>query len=128
MHIDKFKQPDGSYLDAEGCSHDDAVSFLHCHVLGFCGCGNPEDSLRYVRDSLQHIDMLTKVHEKAMTYEAWDEAGTALMGSARYFTLYVLAEKELTQHGGSVGGAWLTPKGREILEDLNSLLEDNQIA
>jgi len=134
MHIDKYKQEDGSFVDSEGCHHDDAESFLQCHVLGFCGCGLPEDSLRYVRDCLRHVANLQLVHEKKSThkkgdewdvaYQAWDKAGKELMGKAEYFTRYVLDQKELTEHGGSVGGAWLSTKGKELLEDLDALLSN----
>ena len=122
MYIDKYKQKDGSYVDVNGCHHDDAKSFLQCHILGFCGCGAPEDSLRYIRDCLRHIANLKQVHEKQATYEAWGNEGKELMGRAEYFTRYVLDQKGLTEHGTSIKGAWLTDKGREILADIDTLL------
>ena len=127
MNIDKQKQEDGSYLDPEGCHHDDAESYIQCYVLGFCGCGMAETNLRYVRDCLRHIANLRLVWEKEKpeseaAYKEWDEAGKKLMGNAEYFTRYVLDQKELTEHGGSVGGAWLTDKGEELLADLDALL------
>ncbi len=68
MNIDKYKKPDGSYEDPEGCYHEDAESFLQTYVLGFCGCGCPEESLGHIRDVLQHIDNLKQlVWEKKQT-------------------------------------------------------------
>lgn len=132
MHIDKYKQEDGSYIDAEGCHHDDAESFLQCHVLGFCGCGAPQDALEYVRGALRHTANLKLVHENVSTHrkgdawsvawDAWDKAGKALMGNADWFTRYWMDKERLTEHGSSVGGAWLTEKGSQLLDDLDELL------
>lgn len=128
MYIDKFKQPDGSFIDPSGSYYESAEDFLQISTLGFCGCGCPEESLGYVRDVLQHIDNLKQlVWEKKQTYEEWAAEGSKLFSNdgARYFTFYVLDQKELTEHGGSVPG-WLTGKGRELLEDLNSILANDQ--
>jgi hypothetical protein len=128
MHIDRYKKPDGSYEDPEGCHHEDAESFLQTYVLGFCGCGRPEDSLAYVRDVLQHIDNLKQlVLDKKQTYEEWTAAGKKLFATdgAEYFAFYVMDTKGLTAHGGSVPG-WLTDKGRKMLEDLNAHLANVQ--
>jgi hypothetical protein len=127
LHIDKYKEEDGTYTDSEGCNYDDAETFIQCHVLGFCGCGGPEESLSYVRDCLRHIANLEIVRESKdgeydAAYQAWEKAGVELMGKAVYFTCYVLDQKQLTDHGVSVGGAWLTTKGKELLEDLDVIL------
>lgn len=131
MHIDKYKQPDGTYLDEEGCYHEGAEAMLHSHILGFCMCGDPIENLKYVRDCLQHTYNLKVIHdaagmhkEKRILYETWNERGKQIMGAAYYFTLYVFDEKELTEHGSSVHGAWLTIKGQDLLEDLIEYLKD----
>jgi hypothetical protein len=124
MHIDKYQQPDGSYKALNGNVYEDALAFLHEGVLGYCGCGQPEESLGYLRDVLQHIHNLKLlVHENKQTYEEWEEAGKALFATegAEYFMYYRLDQTTLTEHGGSVPG-WLTFTGLSLLEDLNEAL------
>lgn len=126
MNIDKYKKPDGSYEDPEGCYHEDAESFLQTYVLGFCGCGCPEESLAHIRDVLQHIDNLKQlVWEKKQTYEEWTAAGNKIFANsgAEYFAYYFVDTKGLTEHGGSVPG-WLTDKGRDFLADVTELLSN----
>jgi len=132
MNIDKFKQPDGTFLDENGCSHDDAESFIQCRVLGFCCCGNPEKSLKYIMDCLDHVSQLQAVNsmldqghcgkDRDAAYRAWNDRGDEIMGKARWFTLYFLDREGLTEHGGNVSGAWLTTKGEELLEDIREML------
>lgn len=40
----------------------------------------------------------------------------------RWMAMYVLAELDLTEHGGSVQGAWLTPRGESVRELLRAEL------
>lgn len=122
MNIDKYKNPDGSYEDPEGATHEDAESFLQSHVLEFCGCGSPDLSLAYTREVLQYILDLRLVWEEKQTYEEWIASGKNLFASdgARYFVFYVLDSKGLTEHGGSVPG-WLSEKGMDLLSDLNEM-------
>ena len=118
MHIDKYKQLDGSYLDEEGITWSDEISFLGCKILGFCGCGVLEKALLFVKKSLE----LLEFEDRFENYEAWREkvTGHFITESCEYFTWYFLTEKELLEHGGSVPG-WLTDLGKEILEDLKEL-------
>lgn len=127
MFIDKFKKGDG-YYDEEECYYEDAESFISNSVLGFCGCGKPEDAIEYVRNALQIVDDLEKlVWKKMMTYEAWEERKKALFTNegAEYFMWYFLDNKELTDHGSSVPG-WLTEKGVELLADLTELIDEQK--
>ena len=126
MHIDKFKQPNLSYLDEDDIYYDNAEDFIQTKILGFCGCGDQEANLFYIRDVLQYIDRLkTHVHEDILTFQDWYAEGDELFKTegARYFAYYFMDREELTEHGSSVPG-WLTEKGYELLEDLNELLGD----
>lgn len=125
MIIDKYKQPDGSYIGPEEVYYEDAESFILSGILGFCGCGMPEDAGRYIRDVLKHIEILANLSREvdwSANYASWTEQGKKLFASqgAEYFAYYVLSEKELTEHGGSVPG-WLTEKGKNVLNDLTEL-------
>ncbi|TXH49494.1 MAG: hypothetical protein E6Q97_22605 [Desulfurellales bacterium] len=131
MTIDKYKQEDGAYVDPSGCHWHDAESFLQGYVLGFCCCGSPSTNLAYVRDCLLNVAKLCDIRDRTegrgqqweKEYHEWEEERSKLMGNARYFTLYVLDQKGFIEHGGSVGGGWLTDKGKDMLADLEDLLK-----
>lgn len=75
----------------------------------FCGCGSPEAAAAAVLRLLR----LHPLYEHRADFEAWiaDEG-------IEYFLLYWLDRNELTEHGTSVGGAWLTDRGKALLDAL----------
>ena len=129
MHIDKYKQPDGWYKDEDGTDYETAVDFLSSK-LDFCGCGMPEQAIKYVARVLRLIYDHTERDSGTEGVVAWSKESYDRMCSfaktdgERYFVWYVLDSKELIEHGGSVPG-WLTGKGLEFMEDVESLnIED----
>jgi hypothetical protein len=123
MHIDKYKQESGWYMDEDGTSYETAEDFFQ-GMFNFCGCGCPDLSLEFIRDSLQHVhDLHNLVHPDKITWMEWNSTGRRLFhtNGIEYFTYYFLDANGLTTHGGSVPG-WLTEKGKELLEDLNEWL------
>lgn len=95
------------------------------HILGWCMCGVPDQSQKAVMKALRHIANLQDlVWTKDMQFDEWNQQGRDLFGEWEYAIYYVLDEKELTEHGGSVPG-WLTDKGRELLELMESFYEGN---
>jgi len=128
MHIDEYRGNDG-YTDANGIWWEDALSFYHSGVMGFCGCGDPEMTMRYVLKVLLHIDY-RKAKLNHLSDLEWIKAnveynkvGLELFGSdeAEWFMKYVLDNKGLSEHGCSVNSAWLTQRGREMMEDLTEI-------
>ena len=125
MYIDKFKK-DGYYVDKDGAQYEDATGFIHSGLMGFCGCGMPEDSLRYVREGMRILRNLQSDVDKDDVedhYRRHKEACKAHFGSdgAEYFFWYWLNDTmEWAEHGGSVPG-WLTETGEAILADLEQL-------
>ena len=126
MYIDKYKKDDG-YYDEDDCYYETAKDFIQTKILGFCGCGRPEDNLEYIRDGLAHINA---PRSKNMTHEQhsewfkkWVKRGHEIFGNelSRYFFFYWCDKEGLTEHGSSIPG-WLTPKGEELLEDLNEII------
>jgi hypothetical protein len=126
MHIDKWKVHEGDYVDEDNCHWEDAESFLAGKIMGFCGCGNNEVALKYIRDVMELIE---KIHTGEG--ESWRAAYTALddffsNNSGLQYTIYYLLDmKELTTHGGSVPG-WLTKKGKEVLSDLQEIFPEDR--
>lgn len=120
--IDKLKKVDDSefpYLDEEGVSHRSKKSYLQTQILGFCGCGDPDSAMIFVRDIL-----------RLLKERKWldDEMKQKLPNDGiYYFVLYVLDSMKLTEHGSSVGCSWLTNKGEKVLENIEWCLENESI-
>lgn len=92
---------------------DDDLSHLYALVyddLRFCGCGCPDEAYNLVRDLLALAPFYDHQDElKARIGVTGDDHG------ALYLVLYALDKAGLTEHGGSVAGSWLTPKGTHYL-------------
>ena len=84
--------------------------------LKFCGCGLPEEVRAWL------LGIMTALAKRGGG--TWTEHSemVATIGADPdmifYFVMYVLDAMGLTEHGGSVGGAWLTDKGRQLLVEL----------
>lgn len=120
--IEKYKQPDGSYIDEDGCHYETATELL-ANMLNFCGCGYVEDAIEYVYRSLCLVWKLQ--HEVGITeMPNWCTEVEGYYGSkgAEYFMWYYLHNLKLTQHGTCVPG-WLTEKGEDIMKDIETYCE-----
>jgi hypothetical protein len=80
--------------------------FLHSWS---CGCGSTEDAW----ERLRQILALHPLHKNRPAFKALipDDGLQTLV-------LYFLAHLGLTEHGGSVGGGWLSEKGEAVLAAL----------
>lgn len=108
---------DGWYVDASGCAyppdppdHNNLGNVLQSGVLGFCNCGCPGANVEFVGQVLSVL----------ASDDPWDVQNAKLREMAgsevvHDFVLYVLDDKNLLEHGGSIGGSWLTNKGRAFL-------------
>lgn len=78
--------------------------------LPLCGCGNPEDAYTLVRELLALAPFYDREHGEV----------AALIGSsgAYQIVLGALTEADLIEHGGAMGGSWLTTKGQWCLTAL----------
>lgn len=83
--------------------------------LGLCGCGNAEESYVLVRQLLQ----LTPF------YEHWDQVAALLPHTAaRHIVLSAMESAGLIEHGTSISGSWITPKGQFFLDVLQEIGDD----
>jgi hypothetical protein len=106
---------DGRRIPELWCPHcaddHDHLYALLASDLKFCGCGDPEAAYSLVRDILN----------LAPFYDDWKAVrdlfgeGPASEG-AYYLVLYLIDGAGLIEHGGSIGGSWLTPKGTHYRE------------
>lgn len=75
----------------------------------FCGCGNPG----MAASALLSLLRLHPLHAHRPEIEAWiGDFGI------EYLLLYTLDSQDLTEHGGTVGGGWLTEKGEAVRDAL----------
>lgn len=86
-------------------------ALFYDHIVG-CGCNQPHAAYELVRDILN----LTPFYENGN----WRTAGS-LIGSDGAFQIVIglLSNAGLLEHGGSMGGSWLTKKGEYIRELVN---------
>ena len=118
--------------------------------LHFCGCGRPDEMLRFVRDVLlahYRITWASRGHnpfnlpnEQKPEYEQARKEFDALLRhpvesngklakdhvdyALYYMTLYTLDAAGMTEHGGSVSGGWLTHLGEHLLENMLKLNDE----
>jgi len=125
MKLEDAKLPDGWFI-LDGCHHETAESLIQTGIMGFCGCGDPEGNLEYVRRGLEHIE--SKDQPDSNDRAAWDvwwrghqNDEISIFGNSQsaYFFYYWADNLKLTEHGGSVPG-WLTEKGNIVLELLRT--------
>lgn len=93
--------------------------------LGICSCGNPEDTLFFIRDVLQ---LMEDYNNSKMCWNEFYDKKEALVKATNegltWLLWYWLDDKGLTKHGGNVSGCWLTEKGYEALQMLNEWIDD----
>lgn len=78
---------------------------------GMCGCGDPVEVLRMVRDELGRLDTRPGDGSRQPAPEGRD---WRLLG-------YLLDAWGLTEHGTSLAWPWLTDEGRDLLAALHSV-------
>lgn len=120
-------QNPNTYRGADGIDYDSELDYVCCAVLGFCGCGIPEETAEWVLRGLEAIDRPFQREEKEWQafYPQWQDELRSLYGdndAARYFFWYWCDDKGLTEHGGGVPG-WLTDKGKGLRDRLKELLK-----
>lgn len=87
---------------------------LVSHELGWCACGNPED-----------VDRMMLAYLTARSVESFPKPPPdGISEDAELLLAYIADALDWTEHGGSVGGAWLTVDGREALANLIAARRD----
>jgi hypothetical protein len=79
-----------------------------CDDVGDCGCGYTEGRLEVLRQVLRDCPLYED--------ERWRKYDSPLAE----WLLCVMTNADLLEHGGSVGGSWITDKGKRLLAVLDS--------
>ncbi len=118
----EFKtDPDNGYLlDPDGCHYRTERQAFHFAFLGMCGCGCPEDAYNFCRDVLTKFDRrASRADRSAPWVNAEDEVKKLILDhpdEAAHVLSHLLTARKLLEHGGSVGGSWLTKWGEQIVD------------
>lgn len=86
--------------------HGDLITGCLNYLMNWCQCGNPEDVTGAI---MQYLEITGS--DERFDFEGNDESRRKLW----FFLAYIADYLEWTDHGGSVGGAWLTDIGKEAL-------------
>jgi len=124
MVFDPYKQNDGTYIFNGGYYSDIESLLCDYYKLPWCGCGSIEVMLKSIRDILKDCDSRESYDNRNLKMDyCYGKKGEFEEGMI-YFILYWLDLNKYTEHGGSVGGSWLTEEGYELLKDLNEYIEN----
>ena len=105
------KDEDGRYVDKDGCNWDSRSDYLQIEILGLCGCGNPYEVMLYVKEMFEKLDNSQWEPYENMPY---------------MFFVYWANEEDFAEHGSTARCSWLTDKGKELLKDINSCIEETK--
>jgi hypothetical protein len=103
---DEEPEPGGGAVSADRREHIlNHLYKLFYGDLDLCGCGRPADAYELIRD----IISLAPFFEN----ERW-RLVESLIGNAgaHHIVLSALENADLIEHGSSISGSWLTPKGK----------------
>ncbi len=98
------------YIDEEDCSHKSKSDFLQQTILGLCSCGNPNNTMIYIKDKLL----------EASDDKLW---GNNQEQSFIFFK-YWADNKGFLEHITSINCCWLSPLGKELINDINWCIEN----
>jgi hypothetical protein len=115
------RDPANGYLiGPDGCHYPNEHQAAHYGLLGLCGCGSPEEAFNFCRDALACFDR-RGCHDSPPKKE-WIDAEEALKllisahpDRAAHVLAHMLSHLDLLEHGGSVGGSWLSGDGERII-------------
>jgi len=89
---------------------------LRVELEWFCGCGSPELAAATL---LRILELHPLYEHRAEMDELIPDSGI------EYLLLYHLDDRDLTEHGGTVTGGWLTEKGEAVKAALNAEAGDS---
>jgi len=108
---------------------DELREFLYGD-MGMCGCGQPENFFKFLRDSLRFYKKRqemweTKQDSMGLYEEYMKSIGMEERPGLAYWWMYWLDHVDLTEHGGCVPG-WLTHFGVIVLEAMEEIGETEE--
>ena len=105
---------------------DPLMDFFSFELMDMCGCGCPDYTYDLIRKTLiirsewqEDIIAYEEIEKKYMNDLSLDSNNNDHYGALQ-FILYMLDTYKILEHGGSIGGCWLTNLGKMYLTVLNA--------
>ena len=113
LRKDGLEGQEYGYIDKDGTSWRSPQDYVYIGVLPSCGCGDPASIGKYVKDMLlAHVAMPgADDSSKVWANNRYEDLPTM-------FFLSWADREGYTEHGTSIRGSWFTPKGIELLADI----------
>lgn len=110
-----------NYANIPDVELEELENFFYYKNLNWCGCGDPDSAKIAIRDFLRafHADKLEKREGRLLEKFG---VNNVYENNLLLCLAYTLDAAGLTEHGSSIGSAWLTAEGRMFLW----LLEQNE--
>jgi hypothetical protein len=102
---------EGWFLDENGVSYRSVASWVFSQLLGGCGCGQSDELAARAVAIIEHLGIEHEQRQEDFFDFMRDEERL----SADEVLLHWMASKEITEHGGTVYGSWLSDLGRQVL-------------
>lgn len=132
-----------SYYDEfEDVLIKECIDFFYFEKLDWCGCGSPEIAKKVIRDFLRILD--TDMKDKDIDWQArWKKRREMMMDRFGVESVYDnelllcfaydMGSAEFTEHGTSIGSAWISEEGEMFLwllerdEELFEEVEESEV-
>jgi hypothetical protein len=123
-HFDFKTDPaNGCIIGSDGCHYpSEANALFHC-LETTCGCGQPEEQHTLIREALKHFNRTSGSWDSVEGMPGLVKLVASNPEAAAEFIAHVLAHESLLEYGGSVGGSWLTDRGRQYMNS-DGLVDD----
>ena len=117
----------GYLLEDDEMLTEELASFFANDIFGLCGCGNPEDTWEVIRRVLRirsearerDYYEIKQMYKDELHLDNDDDIDHGVL----QFILYILDNNGLVEHGGSIGGCWLSELGKMYLTVLDAWCE-----
>lgn len=104
---------------------------IYFEKLKFCGCGRPQDTMLFIKDFLNVIydkfesklnyDEYQNRLKEVFQFQNIENHFTDTQYGIFQFVAYYLDEIGIIEHGGGIGGAWLSDVGKQLRDLLNNV-------
>ena len=103
----------GMLVGPDGCHYNTEAEAMYYGQIGLCGCGRPEDVHEFLILCLsaKRDDYPSLIDFKKIAEIIKDDPEVVAE-----FVLHFLDLRNMTEHGGSVYGSWLTDRGKQVIE------------
>lgn len=106
----------GCLVGPSGAHYKNDHDLVNIDILQQCGCGNPEDNFNLLRAALIECDRRPTAKLWVNAQETIAQLIAASPMAAAEVLMNFLTHCNLLEHGGHVGGSWLTPLGNYVVD------------